>query len=129
VDGLYTATELNETAYEAARDWIEGGSAICCAAPRAPCATPTATRSGRACSASWTPREHGTPVVLDDDTLTLGTGALRQSWDLYELPHPDDVSWRRLRAVPTVLVTGTNGKTTTVRLLAAIARAAGAAPV
>jgi cyanophycin synthetase len=126
VDGLYTATELNETAYEAARDWIEGGQRHllrrASRALRDAYRDEERPRLQRLLDAA---KDHGTPVVLDDDTLTLGTGALGQSWDLYELPHPDDVSWRRLRAVPTVLVTGTNGKTTTVRLLAAIARAAG----
>jgi len=125
VDGLYTATELNEAAYEAARDWIEGGQRHllrrASRALRTDYRDEERPRLQRLLAAA---EEHGTPVVLDDDILTLGTGAHGQSWDLFELPHPDDVPWRKLRAVPTVLVTGTNGKTTTVRLLAAIAREA-----
>jgi cyanophycin synthetase len=42
-----------------------------------------------------------------------------------ELPKPAAVDWSCVHDVPVVLVTGTNGKTTTVRLLAAVATAAG----
>jgi len=42
-----------------------------------------------------------------------------------ELPGADAVAWPRLGAIPVALVTGTNGKSTTVRLLGTIARAAG----
>ena len=65
------------------------------------------------------------PYVLDDETLTLGTGAGGRGFALTALPGPQEVPWRELRGVPTALVTGSNGKTTTVRLLAACARAYG----
>jgi UDP-N-acetylmuramyl tripeptide synthase len=42
-----------------------------------------------------------------------------------ELPDPRALDWDRFRDVPTALVTGTNGKTTTVRLATHILRAAG----
>ena len=65
------------------------------------------------------------PFLLDDESLTLGAGAGGHSWPLAELPLPATVDWSALRAIPTALVTGTNGKTTVVRLLAACAKAAG----
>ncbi|WP_439106050.1 Mur ligase family protein [Congregibacter sp.] len=126
LDGLYTATELNETAYEAARDLIEGGQRhLLVRAARALRAEYRDEERPRLQRLITTAREHATPVVVDEDVLTLGTGRYSQSWDLFELPHPDDVKWRRLKAVPTALITGTNGKTTTVRLLASIAKIAG----
>ncbi len=70
-------------------------------------------------------RSRGLPYLLDDEALTLGAGAGGHTWPLAELPEPAAVDWSALRAVPTALVTGTNGKTTVVRLLAACARAAG----
>ena len=63
--------------------------------------------------------------VLDDLELTLGTGAGGRSFGLASLPAVADVGWDGLRDIPTALVTGSNGKTTTVRLLAACARANG----
>jgi UDP-N-acetylmuramyl tripeptide synthase len=64
-------------------------------------------------------------VLVDDDCLTLGSGAGGRTWPLDALPEPEQVPWQDLRNVPTAIVTGSNGKTTTVRLLAACARAQG----
>jgi UDP-N-acetylmuramyl tripeptide synthase len=64
-------------------------------------------------------------TMLDDATLTLGTGAGGRSWSLEALPAVDDVDWTSLYSIPTAVVTGSNGKTTTVRLVAACARAHG----
>jgi UDP-N-acetylmuramyl tripeptide synthase len=66
--------------------------------------------------------------VLDDETLTVGSGANGRSFALTDLPPAAAVDWRSVAAVPTALVTGSNGKTTTVRLIAACARAQGWRP-
>src|SRR5690606_25897273 len=50
-----------------------------------------------------------------------------RTWSLAALPDPDEVDWSALQDVPTALVTGSNGKTTSVRLLAAMLRAHGLA--
>jgi cyanophycin synthetase len=68
---------------------------------------------------------HGLRLVLDEVELTIGTGAGGRSFPLTSQPAVADVRWDELRDVPTVLVTGSNGKTTTVRLLAACAQANG----
>jgi cyanophycin synthetase len=126
VDGLYTATELNELAWEATRDWIEGSQhRLLLRAARAlnheyrDEARPRLMRLLKAAEA------RGLETVVNEDTLTLGLGRRSNSWDLYQLPHPDDVDWSGLGRIPVALVTGTNGKTTTVRLLARMARSAG----
>jgi UDP-N-acetylmuramyl tripeptide synthase len=63
--------------------------------------------------------------VLDEGELTLGTGVGGRSFGLANLPGAAQVPWDRLSDIPTVVVTGSNGKTTTVRLIAACARANG----
>ena len=68
---------------------------------------------------------HGVPLLADDDTVSIGAGAHGRAWAIDALPSPDEVDWSVLRAIPTALVTGSNGKTTTVRLLAAMCRAQG----
>jgi cyanophycin synthetase len=68
---------------------------------------------------------HGLGYVLDESQLTLGAGAGGRSFLLSALPKAAEVAWAELSDIPTVLVTGSNGKTTTVRLLAACARAHG----
>ena len=65
------------------------------------------------------------PHVLDDAVLTLGAGEGARDFELVALPQPSRVPWAELRGIPTAVVTGSNGKTTTVRLLAACARAHG----
>ena len=70
-------------------------------------------------------RTRGVPFLLDDDTLSLGDGSAGRSFAIASLPCVADVPWGELRAVPTALVTGSNGKTTTVRLIAACAQAHG----
>ncbi len=65
------------------------------------------------------------PYSLDDSQLTLGEGVSGRTFSLDALPPVAEVPWETLRGIPTALVTGSNGKTTTVRLLAACARAHG----
>jgi UDP-N-acetylmuramyl tripeptide synthase len=67
----------------------------------------------------------GVSHMLDDDSLTLGRGAGGRTWPLAALPQPDAAPWRDLRDIPSAVVTGSNGKTTTVRLIAACAGAHG----
>ncbi|MBL9105779.1 MAG: hypothetical protein JNL82_32960 [Myxococcales bacterium] len=69
------------------------------------------------------------PVLLDDDALSLGHGRRSVTWLKGQpLPEPAAVDWSALGRVPVALVTGTNGKTTTARMVAGIARAAGLVP-
>ena len=65
------------------------------------------------------------PHVLDESELTLGAGVGGRSFALTALPDVAGVPWQDLGDIPTAIVTGSNGKTTTVRLLAACARAHG----
>jgi cyanophycin synthetase len=63
--------------------------------------------------------------VLDDDFLSLGAGTGGVDFSVNDLPAVADVAWDPVHDIPTALVTGSNGKTTTVRLLAACSRAHG----
>jgi UDP-N-acetylmuramyl tripeptide synthase len=62
------------------------------------------------------------PHVVDETELTLGAGIGGRTFSLTALPDVAEVRWQELRDIPTAIVTGSNGKTTTVRLLAACAR-------
>jgi cyanophycin synthetase len=65
------------------------------------------------------------PHFIDDNELTVGAGAGSRTFALGHLPAVNEVPWSELADVPTAIVTGSNGKTTTVRLIAACARAHG----
>ncbi|MFZ5634953.1 MAG: Mur ligase family protein [Pseudomonadota bacterium] len=68
---------------------------------------------------------HRAPALLDDEALTLGLGRHAHTWPLDALPSPETVDWAACGRIPTALVTGSNGKTTTVRLIAAMLRGQG----
>jgi cyanophycin synthetase len=68
------------------------------------------------------------PHFADDTELTLGAGRGSRTFLLERLPGVDEVPWNQLSDIPTALVTGSNGKTTTVRLAAACACAYGWRP-
>lgn len=70
----------------------------------------------------------GLPYVLDDELLTLGAGAGGVDFSVKDLPRVGAVRWGSVHDIPTALVTGSNGKTTTVRLLAACCEAHGWCP-
>jgi len=70
-------------------------------------------------------RAHDLNVLIDDEEFTIGAGIGAQSWPLADIPEPQDVAWPLRHDIPLALVTGSNGKTTTVRLLAAMLRAHG----
>ncbi len=68
---------------------------------------------------------HGLPLFDDDDSVSVGAGSGSRCWPRAALPLPMDVPWSALHDQPTLLVTGSNGKTTTTRLLVAMATEAG----
>jgi len=70
--------------------------------------------------------ERGVPFLWDEDAVSLGLGVHGATFPPRELPTPDEVDADLYRAIPVGLVTGTNGKTTTTRMTAAILRAGGA---
>ncbi|WP_281973122.1 Mur ligase family protein [Ruegeria faecimaris] len=68
---------------------------------------------------------HGVDILCDDDEVSIGHGTGSQTWPVDGLPTPGEVDWSALHDIPVAFITGTNGKTTTTRLLEAIARASG----
>ena len=63
------------------------------------------------------------PVFSDDDYgFTLGLGRHSRTWPLDQLPDPSRLAHGQ--SIPLVFITGTNGKTTTTRMLTRIALAA-----
>lgn len=129
VDALYAATEVNEWALDAWRDRIEGYGA--------PDLEEGADKIRRWIEEERNPalialreaaRAHGVHFLMDRDEVSVGLGAGARVFPASEIPAPEEVDWCVVHDVPLALVTGTNGKSTTVRLLAAMAGAAGLVP-
>jgi cyanophycin synthetase len=70
-------------------------------------------------------RQHGVDFVADDDNVSLGHGCGSKTWPVCDLPTPESIDWSALHDVPVAMVTGTNGKSTCVRLASVVAQAAG----
>ena len=66
-----------------------------------------------------------TSFLWDDDDVSVGLGSGSEAWPFRELPAPDEVDWSSIHDIPVGIVTGTNGKTTTVRIAKHILRSAG----
>ncbi|MCP4878823.1 MAG: Mur ligase [Gammaproteobacteria bacterium] len=69
--------------------------------------------------------DHGVDCLIDDEVVSLGHGIGVVSYPVDQIPSPTQVNWGSIHDVPVALITGTNGKSTSVRLLDGIARAAG----
>jgi len=131
IDRLYTATEVNEWAWEAAVATVSGHE------PSAAQISAAAARLRQSAELEADPAllelrdaagRRRISLLWDADQVTLGLGTGSLTWGTDNLPSPREVPWDQVSDIPVVLVTGTNGKTTTVRLLAAMVRAAGAVP-
>ncbi len=70
-------------------------------------------------------RRRNIPFLWDDETVSLGHAKRSQHFKRNELPALDGIDWSSLGAIPIAMVTGTNGKTTSTRLLARMAKEAG----
>ncbi|HUP23456.1 MAG TPA: Mur ligase family protein [Thermoanaerobaculia bacterium] len=130
VDVLYAATEVNEWAWRAAlrrqnADAPSLGEVGAAAAELR--RTIDAERKPALLRLRAATLRRDLRFTSDDDLVSVGSGAGSRTFPTSDLPEPGDVPWHEVHDVPVALVTGTNGKTTTVRLLAAIARAAGLA--
>jgi UDP-N-acetylmuramyl tripeptide synthase len=126
IDALYAATELNEQAWEAAAAAVAGAPAPDAgAAVKSLCAAIDRERNPALLALRAAAEARSVTFLSDDEEASVGLGIGSKSWPVGALPQPEEVHWERVHDVPVVLVTGTNGKTTTVRLLAAMARASG----
>ena len=69
--------------------------------------------------------KHGVSCITDDDDVSLGMGKSSHTWPVRELPELKDIQWQHYQDIPKAFITGTNGKSTSVRLASHIAKAAG----
>ena len=126
IDVLYSMCELNEVAWASAVHTCDEGDA--------PDFEQEFPRLKRLFGEERNPalltmqeaaHNHGAPFLWDDDEVSIGYGEGTLVWTPDSLPSPDDIDWKAIHSIPVVLVTGTNGKSTTVRMTAFIMAAAG----
>jgi UDP-N-acetylmuramyl tripeptide synthase len=138
LDGLLTATTVAEQAWVRAEmavrsadgdaqaaAWLESSSPALHEALRARYATERQPLAP-ACAVIASAVLHDCSWQLDEEALSIGSGARGITWPLASVPAPQKIAWDTIADVPVTLVTGSNGKTTTTRLVAAMWRAAAA---
>lgn len=128
VDVLLTATEVNEHAWTLAESG--GAEAERDAVARTLTSAMDAERTAQPQLAAVVDAAlaRGLSATCDDERLTIGSGGGSSSWAMNEVPAPHTIPWHAVYDVSIALVTGSNGKTTTTRLIAAMWRAAGVTP-
>jgi cyanophycin synthetase len=126
IDALYAATSIAEWAW------------ACCDAEfrdaTAPDFAATVTEITQAITGEVNPPlllleqaavANNVSFLWDDDDVSVGLGSGSTCWPFRELPAPDEVDWSAVHEIPVGVVTGTNGKTTTVRIAKHILQSAG----
>jgi len=126
IDALYSMCELNEVAFAQALSRVDDGPAV---------EVENETNRLRALfeEEAYPPvlamqsaaDRHGAPFLWDDDEVSVGYGLSAVVWPSKAVPEPGTVDWSAVQDIPVGLVTGTNGKSTTVRMAASIIRASG----
>jgi cyanophycin synthetase len=126
VDTMLACAEMSEWAAESAAEVMAARPARSVEPQRAAIAEMLERdRNPRLVALAAEARKRNVPLLWDDDVVSLGSGKRSRSFAKADMPDPASVAWETLGAIPTVLVTGTNGKTTSSRLLARIASEAG----
>jgi cyanophycin synthetase len=125
IDALYAATDVNDWAFEAAQQALSGDEPVL--EPDAGRLRDTIDKESNPALIELMKTAAGssTPFLSDDDHVSIGYGRNSRTWDVDNVPDPDAVPWDLLGSIPVGLVTGTNGKTTTVRMATAMLTAAG----
>lgn len=126
LDALYAATELNDYAYELTVNLIKNGdykiNPIRVHKIKEAISDETNPRLLALKKAAYKNKK---VFLSDDDEVSVGLGIHSQTWDVDDVPSPDDIAWDKIGDIPVVLITGTNGKSTTVRLTNEIFKAHG----
>ncbi len=126
IDALYAGTDINDWAWEATCKKIQSGNDVDPGPDAARLKdTITEERNPRLQALRAAAETRDKVFLSDDDDVSIGLGCNSLTFPAADIPSAEDITWDSIAAIPVGLVTGTNGKTTSVRLAASIARAAG----
>ena len=120
MDVLYTACEMNEWALAETEDLASSVEHFKQSLRKE--ANPPLIRLKNAAT------REGSLFLACDDFVSIGAGRWSKTWSVKELPEAAEVDMKAHLRIPTAMITGTNGKTTTVRLLKSMVDAQGKVP-
>lgn len=125
IDGLYAATEVVERAWELTEAQLAGNLGDPSDAVASLKSTIAADADPALAALAAAAQRSGRTLLVGEGTVSIGLGVTGRSWPEDALPGAEAVEWSQLADIPLAMVTGTNGKSTTVRLAAAMVSAAG----
>ncbi|HNP35314.1 MAG TPA: Mur ligase family protein [Woeseiaceae bacterium] len=126
IDTLYTAAEINEWAWAAVLADLEDAPVPDTEASLASIRNTQQNEANpRLLELQDAAEEHGITLLWDDDEVSLGLGRGATVWPARQLPETRQLDWQSFTDLPIGLVTGTNGKTTSVRLASHILQGGG----
>lgn len=126
IDCLYAATEVNEAAWEITVEKILNGKKI----NRLPFVKRLKKeieeeKNDALVALQQAAKENNVVFLSDDDHVSIGYGKSCKVFPIDNIPASNEIDWREISDIPVALITGTNGKSTSVRLASAVAEAAG----
>lgn len=126
MDALYTACELAELAWHCAAAELSGQALPDWPARLNELKSELAEEVNPQLIALMAEaKKHNVTCISDDDDVSLGMGRTVDVWPARELPDIEEIEWQKYQDIRRAFVTGTNGKSTSVRLASQIAKAAG----
>ena len=121
IDALYSACSVNEVIWDLTLSVLNGGELFLDHSKLAELKNEIKAELNPAlvkmCAAA---NEHDVRFLQSDNVVSIGTGTGSRQFEVDSIPAPQEIDWNQISDVPVVLITGTNGKSTTVRLMESI---------
>lgn len=127
IDALYAACDLNEIAWQLTCEELthtENAEPMSAAIVRLK-AVIAEEVNPKLLALIKQAKANGIVYLVDDDEFSLGYGSTAQCWPISALPELVSINWSQYHSIPLAYVTGTNGKSTSVRIMSQIIEQAG----
>lgn len=125
IDCLYAATEVTESAWQMTMDTMDNQAIDLKRVLEQLNSEIFDEKNPALIALQQAAKDNKVKFLSDDDEISLGYGESCQIYPINDLPNVDAINWQSIKDIPVAMVTGTNGKSTTVRLASSVVKAAG----
>ena len=125
IDCLYTATEITEEAWHMTINDLQLKTNDLDASIKRLVKEITKEQNPKLIELQQAASKRHIKFLTDDDEVSIGYGKSCQIFPVNNIPLIESINWQQVKDIPVAMVTGTNGKSTTVRLASSVVKAAG----